>query len=49
MIGPAIVPLIVGLLAAFVANGRRGWYTDARSAGLVPVSEQQAQAHARAA
>ena len=31
MVGPALVPLIVGLLATYVAYGRRQWAPPARS------------------
>jgi hypothetical protein len=47
MIGGAIVPLIVGVLAAFVANGRSGWYTNPVDVGRAPVSLKHV--HARAA
>ncbi|HEY0527831.1 MAG TPA: DoxX family protein [Gemmatimonadaceae bacterium] len=47
MIGAAIVPLIIGVLAAFVANGRSGWYTKRADVRRAPAPTQHA--HARAA
>jgi hypothetical protein len=34
MLAPALVPLVLGVLAAFVAWGRRGWLSAARSGGV---------------
>jgi hypothetical protein len=47
MIGAAIVPLIVGVLAAFVAKGRSSWYTARVDVRPAPAPVQHA--HARAA
>jgi hypothetical protein len=47
MIGAAIVPLVIGVLAAFVANGRSGWYTNRAEVRRAPAPVQRA--HARAA
>ena len=47
MIGAAFVPLVIGVLAAFVANGRRDWYTRRGEVRHTPASVPRA--HARAA